>query len=339
MPTALTIDSRFRDHDPGPGHPERPDRIAVLLDLVEHWRGARLERIAARHAEESELRRVHTETLVDRVRATTGRARHHLDADTPTSADSFATALLAAGGVCELVDAVAGGAAQNGFALVRPPGHHATRDTAMGFCLFNNVAIAAERLRHEHHLERVAIVDWDVHHGNGTQDIFLGDPGVLYVSTHQSPFYPGTGAVGEVGVGDGEGFTINLPFSPGVGDAGYLLAFEEIVRPILRQFAPEFVLVSAGFDCHHRDPLGGMAVTEEGFAGMTQILLDVARETAGGRLVAVLEGGYDLDAIRESTEAVLGELTHERAPRVVAETRTPGFEKAKQLFRKYWQLD
>jgi acetoin utilization deacetylase AcuC-like enzyme len=339
VPSALTIDPRFREHDPGPGHPERPDRISVLLDLVEHWRGAPVERIAARQAHESEIARVHSETLLDRARATAGQAKGHLDADTSTSSESFATALLAAGSVCELVDAVATGAATNGFAFIRPPGHHATREASMGFCLFNNIAIAADRLRREHHLERVAIVDWDVHHGNGTQEIFASNPGVLYVSTHQFPFYPGTGTVGELGFGPGEGYTINLPFSPGVGDAGYLRAFEEIVQPILRQFAPEFVLVSAGFDCHHRDPLGGMAVTEEGFIGMTQILLDVARETAGGRLVAVLEGGYDLSAIRDCSEAVLSELARERAPRAATESCTPGFEKAKQVFRRYWKLD
>jgi acetoin utilization deacetylase AcuC-like enzyme len=196
----------------------------------------------------------------------------------------------------------------NGFALVRPPGHHAERNRAMGFCLFNSVAIGAQYLRKKFALKRVLIMDWDLHHGNGTQHSFYDDPGVLYVSTHQYPYYPGTGAAEEVGRGQGEGFTVNLPVPAGWGDTEYLELFQTIVDPICRQFEPEFVLISAGFDAHARDPLGGMEVTEAGFAAMARLLLCLARDHAQGRCAALLEGGYDLEGLQQSTRRVLDEM-------------------------------
>ena len=208
----------------------------------------------------------------------------------------------------------------------------------MGFCFFNNVAAAAEHLRRAHGLSRIAIVDWDLHHGNGTEAIFYDDPGVLYVSLHQYPFYPGTGAATDLGRGAGLGFNVNVPFSAGVGDLGYALAFQEVVEPVLRQFAPEFVLVSAGFDCHHRDPLGGMEVTEEGFRAMTRSLLAVARDCAGGRLLVVLEGGYDLDAIRASARAVLEELSRGEPAQVGMLGPTHLFERLKGILAPHWRL-
>ena len=338
MRTAIVLDPRYRAHDPGAGHPERPERLLTVEDLVHDWHGPPLERVAARIAAEDEIRAAHTDDLYARIRETQHVARARIDADTTTCDRSFETALLAAGGLMELVDAVATRAYQNGFAFVRPPGHHATAAQAMGFCLFNNVAVAARHLQKQHGIERVAILDWDLHHGNGTEAIFYDDPTVLYMSLHQFPFYPGTGAVTDVGRGPGLGYNVNVPFSAGVGDEGYLLAFEEILAPILRQFAPQFILVSAGFDCHWRDPLGGMQVTEKGFLGMTRSLLEVADDVAGGRMVAVLEGGYDLDAIRGSTEAVLTELGHGARHHVVGAHRTRAFDRLREVLAPHWAL-
>ena len=309
--TGVVLDERMLAHDPGRGHPERPDRLRVLLDRLGGG-GHGLVHLGARPASEDEIALVHAPAHVERTAATAGRPRVVFDPDTSTSAGSYEAARLAAGSLLAACEAVLAGEVANAFALVRPPGHHAERDRAMGFCLFNNVALAAAWLRRRG-LERVAIIDWDLHHGNGTQHLFEDDPHVLYVSTHQYPFYPGTGAATEVGRGAGAGRTLNLPFPAGFGDAEYLHAFHEIVLPVCRQFAPEFVLVSAGFDADFRDPLGGMTVTPGGFAAMAHACLELAGETAGGRLAAVLEGGYDLHAIVEGVEASLGAMGGARA--------------------------
>ena len=303
--TGLVLDDRMLAHDPGAGHPERPDRLRVLHA---RWRDASgLTRIGARVATEDEIARVHDPRHVERVAATAGRPRVVFDADTAASARSYEAARLAAGGLVDLCEAVRAGEVRNGFAFVRPPGHHAEHARAMGFCFFNNVAIAAAALR-ANGVGRVCIVDWDLHHGNGTQHLFEDDPSILYVSTHQYPCYPGTGAAHEVGRGAGAGRTVNLPFPPGFGDAEFARAFDEIVLPIARQFAPDFVLVSAGFDCDGRDPLGGLEVSPAGIAMMARACRSLAEETAGGRLVAVLEGGYDLSAIDEGVATVLDVL-------------------------------
>jgi acetoin utilization deacetylase AcuC-like enzyme len=232
------------------------------------------------------------------------------------------------------------GAVRNGFAFVRPPGHHAERARAMGFCLFNNVAVGAAYVRARYGVQRVLVLDWDVHHGNGTQHMFERDPGVLFVSLHQFPFYPGTGAADEVGHGDGRGFTVNLPLPAGCGDAEYLDAFQRIIEPIVDQYAPELVLISAGFDPHVDDPLGGMRVTETGFATMARSVMRLAEGSAQGRCVAVLEGGYDLDAMRRSARAVLAELR-----RAGAELPPSGRSEAGRLLdgirsvqSAYWKL-
>jgi acetoin utilization deacetylase AcuC-like enzyme len=308
--TGLVFDDRMLAHDPGAGHPERPDRLRVLHD---RWRDASaFRRIGARLATPDEIARIHDPRLVELVAATAGRARVVFDADTSTSPKSFEAACLAAGGLVELCDAVRAGEVDNGFAFVRPPGHHAEHARAMGFCLFNNVAVATAALRAAG-TPRVCIVDWDLHHGNGTQHLFEDDPSVLYVSTHQYPFYPGTGAATEVGRGPGAGRTLNLPFPAGFGDAEFARAFDEIVVPVVRQFAPEFLLVSAGFDCDGRDPLGGLDVTPAGIAMMARACHRLAEETARGRIVAVLEGGYDLAAISDGVAAVLDVLRGGRA--------------------------
>lgn len=338
MRTAIVVDPRYRAHETGEGHPERPERLLSIERALHDWRGTPLEQVPPRLADESEILLAHSADLYEAIARTQHATRSHIDADTAACDRSFETALLAAGGLLELGDAVATGAYRNGFAFVRPPGHHATAGQAMGFCLFNNVAIAARHLQRKHGYQRIAIIDWDLHHGNGTEAIFYDDPSVLYVSLHQYPFYPGTGAVTDTGRGDGLGFNVNVPFSAGVGDEGYALVLEEIVAPVLRQFAPEFVLVSAGFDCHWRDPLGGMQVTEKGFIAMTRILLQVADDVAGGRLIAVLEGGYDLDAIRGSTEAVLDELTHGARGHAPGSHHTHAFDRLREVLAPHWRL-
>ena len=310
--TGVALDRRMLEHDPGRGHPERADRLRVLVDHLADARG--LVALGARPATEDELALVHPAEHVERVAATAGRAHVAFDPDTATSPGSWDAARLAAGSLLTVCDAVLAGEVENGFALVRPPGHHAERERAMGFCLFNNVAIAAAWLRRRG-VARVAIIDWDLHHGNGTQHLFEADPDVLYVSTHQYPFYPGTGAAEEVGRGAGAGRTVNLPFPAGFGDAEYTRAFDEVVAPVVRQFAPDFLLVSAGFDCDRRDPLGGMEVTGAGFAAMARACVALADECTGGRLAAVLEGGYDLDAIVEGVDASLAAMRGaERVP-------------------------
>jgi acetoin utilization deacetylase AcuC-like enzyme len=339
MATGLIIDQRYTRHKTGLGHPERPERIAVLSDLGRDRDDIRL--VQPRVATAEELLLVHRGTHVDRVAQTRNLSGYAFDADTPVSPDSYDTALLAVGGLLALLDEVAEGRLRNGFACVRPPGHHAESQRAMGFCLFNNIAVGAAYLRHKHNFERVLIVDWDVHHGNGTQHIFEGDPGVLYVSTHQYPFYPGTGALDEVGYGEGEGYTVNLPFPAGFGNAEYLEAFESVIEPIAALYEPEFVLISAGFDPHARDPLAGMQVTEAGFAAMTRVLLRMAERTAQGRCVALLEGGYDLEALRSSATAVLEELAGRDSADVDGQKgsrATPLLAMVRRIQSRYWRL-
>jgi acetoin utilization deacetylase AcuC-like enzyme len=337
--TGVVLDPRYREHDPGPGHPERPDRIAVLSDAIATFEG--VQQIAPRMATPDEVTLVHAEEHFEHVAQTRALDSYAFDMDTPVSQRSFETACLAAGGLLALLDEVMAGRVLNGFAFVRPPGHHAERRRAMGFCLFNNVAIGAAYLRRCYKLDRVLIMDWDVHHGNGTQHLFENDPQVLYISTHQFPFYPGTGAVNEVGSAEGESFTVNLPFPAGFGDAEYVDAFHQVIEPIAEQYRPQFVLISAGFDPHVRDPLAGMTVTEAGFAAMARSLIGVASKTAAGRCVAVLEGGYDLRAIRDCSLEVLAELRG-RAPQselVAGKSQSkPVLDAARKVLKNYWKL-
>lgn len=338
--TGIVIDSRYREHDTGPGHPECPERIGVLLDAINPSAPGCVP-IAARPASGDELALVHDGAYVEQVAATEQQPWYAFDADTPTSPRSFEVSRLAAGGVLALIDAVMAGQVQTGFAFVRPPGHHAERDRAMGFCLFNNVAVGAEYLRRRHGIGRVLVVDWDLHHGNGTQHMFERDPGVLYVSMHQYPYYPGTGDAHEVGTGEGEGRTVNVPLPAGCGDAEYGEAFARIVEPIAHAFAPEFVLISAGFDAHARDPLGGMLLTESGYQSMTRRLLQVAGASAGGRCVAVLEGGYDLGAVRACAQAVVRELHADASPPTEATPRSRVaslLDQVHKLQARYWRL-
>jgi acetoin utilization deacetylase AcuC-like enzyme len=298
MPLTIFTSPRFADHLTPPGHPERVERFGVMQQVASEFRRDGGEVREPRPAAVEELTRVHDAEYVGLVRETAGRAVM-LDADTFTSPDSYDVACLAAGAGVSAVDHVLdSGEDARALALVRPPGHHAERNRAMGFCLFNTVAVAAAHAR-ARGLSRVAIVDYDVHHGNGTQWSFYSDPSVLFISSHQFPYYPGTGGPSEIGTAAGEGFTVNLPLPAGATDADYEEVYERIAWPILTQFAPEMILLSAGFDAYENDPLGGMRVTVDGFAGLTSALVDVARRTCGGRIVGVVEGGYDLEGLGE----------------------------------------
>jgi acetoin utilization deacetylase AcuC-like enzyme len=312
--TAVVVDKEYLKHQPGESHPERPERIKVLLDLAGGLDAAKYQLLPPQPAKRGDIAATHGEEHVKLIEATAQHNRYALDGDTITCRDSFAVSLLAVGGFIGLLDAVAANDCRNGFALVRPPGHHALRNRAMGFCLFNTMAIGAEYLQRRHGAKKILIMDWDVHHGNGTQDAFYADPSVLFISTHQYPYYPGSGAANEVGSGAGEGFTINIPLPAGCADAEYAQAFHDIVVPAAENFAPDWILVSAGFDPHRRDPLGGMGVSDEGFALMAQRLLGLADKFAAGKIAFLLEGGYDLAGLRGSVAAVLGAMQSGAAP-------------------------
>ena len=303
MSVILIHSDRFAEHQTPPGHPERPERAEVMDAVVNRWRKHGVDVVAPREATREQLARVHDPDYIRRISETIGRAKA-LDPDTYTSPESYEIALLAAGAAIDGVERVMGGSHTTAFALVRPPGHHAERDRAMGFCLFNNIAVAAAHARAQG-AGKVAIVDYDVHHGNGTQHMFETDPHVLYISIHQSPYYPGTGAADETGRDRGQGFTINLPLEVGAVAEDYQRVFADVVVPVLKQFEPDLILVSAGFDAHERDPLGGMRLTTDAFAAMTMELRAVAEECCRGRLVAVTEGGYDLQAFAASLDAVI----------------------------------
>ena len=302
---------RFVEHQPPDGHPERPDRARVMSRVARRWVESGGVLTAPRVATAEELTRVHAAPYVDQISHTAGQ-RLQLDPDTYTSDDSYEIALLAAGATIDAVEATRA-SGEPALALVRPPGHHAEAERAMGFCLFNSVAVAAAAARAAG-VSRVAIIDYDVHHGNGTQWIFYNDPTVLYVSLHQYPFYPGTGAVTDVGQGEGLGFTLNVPLAAGATDADYDRAMRELVVPIVTSFEPGLVLLSAGFDAHVRDPLGGMQVSTAGYAAMTGHVQRLARHCCGGQLAAVVEGGYDLVSLEECLDSTVMQLAKSPPP-------------------------
>jgi acetoin utilization deacetylase AcuC-like enzyme len=310
--TGIVKDRAYLRHGTDSGHPETPRRLVSIYEMLENpdmvWKFTGID---ARRATREELERVHRPAFIDAIAATAGRSMSMLDPDTVASSETYDIARLAAGGLINAVDAVVSRKVDNAFALVRPPGHHADEGRAAGFCIFNNVAVGARHAMAQHNMERILIVDWDLHHGNGTQDIFYGDRKVLYFSTHQFPYYPGTGAMGEMGRGEGLGYTINVPLRPGADDAFYVRIFQDILSPVAMAFKPEIILVSAGFDTYFADPLGEMKVTPEGFAALTRILLNLADACSGGRLVLVLEGGYHIQGLAKCVRSVLLELLDE----------------------------
>ena len=338
--TAVVVDKEYLKHHPGDAHPERPERIKVLLDLADELDRGKFSLLAPKPANRTDIEATHGRDYVRLIEATAAHDVYALDGDTLTCRDSFGVSILAVGGMLHLIDAIAAQEVQNGFALVRPPGHHALRHRAMGFCLFNTMAIAAEYVKRAHGAKKIMIMDWDVHHGNGTQDAFYDDPSVLFISTHQFPFYPGSGAVNEVGIEAGEGYTLNIPLPAGCADAEYLQVFQEIVVPAADRFEPEWILVSAGFDPHRRDPLGGMGVTEAGFGVMARRLLSLAERFAGARIAFLLEGGYDLTGLKNSVAAVLDAMQRSSGPVALdlkpSESRiTPLIRRIQQIHEKY----
>jgi acetoin utilization deacetylase AcuC-like enzyme len=307
----LFTSSIFADHLTPPGHPERVERFEVMQAVATEFRKRGIPVEEPRAATDAEIGRIHAAEYIEMIRETAGRAVA-LDPDTFTSPHTWDAAKTAAGAAVSAVDhVIEKGTGARAFALVRPPGHHAEHARAMGFCFFNSIAVAAAHARAKG-LSRVAIIDYDVHHGNGTQWSFYDDPSVLFLSSHQYPYYPGTGAAGDVGKGPGTGFTVNLPFPAGGTDADYEAAYTRIAIPVLEQFRPELVLISAGFDAHMDDPLAGMRLTSEYFGRLTRAIADVADATAQGRVVAITEGGYDLAGLASSLRASIVALADEK---------------------------
>jgi acetoin utilization deacetylase AcuC-like enzyme len=335
---AIIWDEAYAEHETGE-HPEGADRVA---SLVEHLRATdlwpRLTVVTGPEpATEDDVLLVHTPTHLAMIKRMARAGGQWLDSDTHVSQRSYETALLSAGGAVRATELWADGLVP--FALIRPPGHHATPDRAMGFCLFNNIAIAAARLLGQGY-ERVAILDWDVHHGNGTQAVFYAEPRVLFGSAHQWPHYPGSGFFTECGEGAGEGFTVNVPLPAGSRDGDYASVFAEVFEPVVRRFRPQAILVSAGQDIHRDDPLGSMLVTETGFAHMGLRCAVLARDLCEGRLAFVLEGGYDRGAAGRAVEAVLRAVADERAPEPtgVTERAAAAVARARETQSAYWQL-
>lgn len=344
--TAVFRHETFLRHDPGPGHPESPERLAVIydaLDRPENCAGLIFPAVEAASREILTLN--HTPSHIARVAHTAGKTYSILDPDTIASPLSYEAACLAAGAAVQGVRMVLSGDAANGFALVRPPGHHAEADRTSGFCLFNNIAVGARYALSELGAERVLIVDWDLHHGNGTQHSFYDTDKVLYFSTHQYPYFPGTGGLHEVGSGSGEGYTLNVPLPGGQDDRAFARIFRELLLPVARQYNPDLILVSVGFDIFQGDPLGTMSVTSKGFAYLARQLLEMAEEICGGRLFLLLEGGYNLGGLRDGVLAVLAELSgrsiltgQEAAVLQQAVPPLIPLEEARSIAKKYWKL-
>ena len=302
--TGFVYHPDFLKHDMGPAHPESPERLRAIVSRIQKTGTlSRLTQIHPLIASDDWVGQIHARKYVEDLKRRAPTAGYvSLDPDTSVSPGSIPAAYLAAGGGMAGVDAILSGSVDHVFCAVRPPGHHAEHDRAMGFCLFNNVAIAARYVQQRYQLTRVLIVDWDVHHGNGTQHSFYRDGSVLFFSTHQYPYYPGTGHAAEIGEGAGKGLTMNVPMAAGQGDDAYRAVFETMLRPAAEVFKPEFIIISAGFDAHCDDPLAGMNLTEDGYADLTRIVIDLAKQHSRGRVLSCLEGGYNLTALAASVE-------------------------------------
>jgi acetoin utilization deacetylase AcuC-like enzyme len=324
--TGLAADSRVKQHEVGPGEPEIAGRFTAV---VNHLKSAglmqRLVRLPDRAAADDELALVHTPGYIRLVEREVAQGKRQISTgDTTVSPHSAEAARFAAGSALSAIDAVFGGEVQNAFCVVRPPGHHASSARGMGFCLFNTVAIAARYAQRKHRAERVLIADWDVHHGNGTQEIFYSDGFVLFFSTHQSPWYPGTGAASETGEGAGAGKTINCPLPAGSGSSKVFAAFREMLIPAAKEFRPDLILISAGFDSRVGDPLGQFLLKDEDFGQLTAMLGDLAATYCQGRLVSILEGGYNLEGLALAADAHIHALLDQTAERERSHTKTAG---------------
>jgi len=306
MPTAIVHHPVFEKHDTGAHHPEKPERYTTVMNALradeQLW--SDIVEIEAEEARRGYIQACHTPQYFKHVEEAVREGLGYLDADTMISMHSLEAALRGAGAACQAIDAIMDGAVRNAFVPVRPPGHHATPDRAMGFCLFNNVAVAARYAQSRHkEIERVAVIDWDVHHGNGTQGIFYDDPSVFYFSMHQYPWYPGTGARVETGHGRGRGYTLNVPLRSMTSPADQRRAFDAAISDIATQFTPDLLMVSAGFDAHSGDPLGQLLLSDDDFVQMTNVLKEWAAEACGGRIVSCMEGGYNLETLGETVRA------------------------------------
>jgi len=341
--TAVLKDPLFLEHDPGYDHVESPERLGAIYQALAQEDTEAFFFPECEPAGYADLAANHTPEHIDRVAETAGKQFDVLDPDTHTSPRSYEAAVLAAGAVITGLKLVAGGQADNAAALVRPPGHHAEADRAKGFCLFNNIAVGARYGLKHLGMKRIFILDWDLHHGNGTQHSFYDTDQVLYCSTHQYPLYPGTGSLKETGTGKGKGYTLNVPLPGGQGDQDFARILDELVAPVARQYRPDCIMVSAGYDTHVLDPLGGMAVTTTGFAYMTKVMVDLATELCEGRLVLALEGGYNLQALADGVLASLHEMTGEGGLTPAALTALakakrplPALDAALTAAKKYW---
>lgn len=306
--TGLVYHDIFLEHKPIAGHPERPERLIAITQALkkEKW-FPELVLLTPKPAPLKWITKIHSSRYLKHVKNACQQGETCLDGE-DISLKSYEAAVMSVGGVLAAIDAVMSGKVKNAFCAIRPPGHHALRNRAMGFCIFNNIAIGAKYIQSKYKLKKVLIVDWDVHHGNGTQEIYYDDPTVLYFSIHRYPFYPGTGSEEEKGEGKGFNYTVNVPLPKGSGDNDFKEAFEKKLKPSAIPFNPDFILISAGFDAHEADPLGGMKVSADGYAKLTRIVLDIARECCKGRVVSVLEGGYDLKGLADSVTSHISAL-------------------------------
>jgi acetoin utilization deacetylase AcuC-like enzyme len=343
--TIVIKDQRYLNHLTGEYHPESHHRLEWIYRMLhDDDMAGRFREIQPRAATHEEIALNHTPAYIERIAQTAGKPHIMLDPDTAASAGSWEAARYAVGGVLTALDMLMQGNADNGFALIRPPGHHAETARAMGFCLFNNVAIGARYLMKQYKLERILIVDWDLHHGNGTQNAFYNSSEVLYFSTHQYPYYPGSGSVDETGEGNGLGYTVNVPLHGGQGDEEYKKIFYELLLPIAAEYKPQFILISAGYDPYFKDPLGAMQVTPFGFASMTSLLMTCAEKFCGGKLLIALEGGYHLEGITESAKKTLATLIDNKAADADQKTSAPSvsfdtenvLRSVKRAHSKYW---
>jgi acetoin utilization deacetylase AcuC-like enzyme len=346
--TIVFYDPLYLEHDNGFGHPERPERLEACLEMMKKTGLAeKIDLVSPRDATVEEVNLVHPMNHIDRVRKMAGSGGGWLDGDTPVSPDSYAAALRSAGAGLEGLEKIFAGEARNAFGLVRPPGHHATATRGMGFCIFNNNAITSRYAMEKFDISRIFILDWDAHHGNGLEDIFYEDDRVLYTSLHQYPHYPGSGSYREVGDGAGEGYTVNFPFPAFTGEDVYLAAFERVIMPIARQYEPELVLISAGYDGHFNDPLCSMSLTAITFSEMAERLMQLADEFCQGRLLASLEGGYNLMGLAASVNNTIATMAGD-STRVVEETESLGreptqrgmeiIEATREAMKPYWKL-
>lgn len=341
MKTGIVYSEKYLEHDLGPGHPEKPERLRSIMDSIRGEKSLfeKLQIIEPEPANIKDIELAHDHSYVEKIKELSKTGRR-LTLDTPISEETFGLALLAAGGTIGLTQMIADAELENGFALVRPPGHHATRNSGGGFCYFNNISIAAKKLLKRDDIERILIFDFDSHHGNGTQDIFYEENKVLYISFHQSgrTLYPGTGFSNEIGGEEGKGYTINIPFPPGSTDENYAAALREFFIPLANQFSPDIILSSAGLDPHSEDPLTQLQLSTQGFEWLAQAAIDRANGLCGGKIAFVLEGGYAIDAATRSVMKIINALVNQEAPDLPAGGEIKEFDKFRKNFSPYWNI-